>query len=74
VERFAVLAIEAMARGRALDSLVAAKTLSGDVGELRRARALRLEADRNAAMSERLARMHALCKQMSAIKGAARAP
>jgi hypothetical protein len=50
---------------------VAAKALSGDVGELKRARALRLEADRNAPMSERLARVHALCKQLSAIKGAA---
>jgi len=50
-----------------------AKTLSGDVGELKRARALRLEADRNAPMSERLAHVHALCKQMSAIKGTARA-
>lgn len=54
-------------------ALVAAKALSGDAGELKRARALRLEADSNAAMSERLARMHALCKQMSAVKGAARA-
>ena len=32
---------------------------------------MRLAADRNAPMSERLARMHVLCKQMSAIKGAA---
>lgn len=50
-----------------------AKALSGDIGDLRRGRAIRLEADREAPMSERLARMHALCKQMSAIKGAARA-
>jgi hypothetical protein len=50
-----------------------AKALTGSIEEMRRARALRLEADRNAAMSERLARVHALCKQMSAIKGAARA-
>lgn len=48
-----------------------AKTLSGDTGELRLAKELRLEADRNASMSDRLARMHALCKQMNAIKGAA---
>ena len=50
---------------------MATKTLSGDIGELRRLREIRLEADRNAPMSERLARVHALCKQMSAIKGAA---
>jgi hypothetical protein len=51
---------------------MADKALSGDIGELDRARELRLEADRRAPMSERLARMHALCKQLSAIKGAAR--
>jgi hypothetical protein len=50
---------------------MAAKTLDGDISEL--ARAMRLEADRKAPMSERLARVHALCKQMSAMKGAARA-
>ncbi|HEX5526419.1 MAG TPA: hypothetical protein VFX44_04355 [Solirubrobacterales bacterium] len=50
---------------------MADKTLSGDIEELRRARQLRLEADRKAPMSERLARVHALCKQMSALKGAA---
>jgi len=49
------------------------KTTSGDIGDLDRARALRLEADRRAPMSERLARVHALCKQLSAIKGAAQA-
>jgi hypothetical protein len=43
----------------------------GDIGDLTRARQIRLEADRRAPMSERLARVHALCKQMSAIKGAA---
>lgn len=48
-----------------------AKTLSGDIGELRLARELRLEADRKVPMSDRLARMHVLCKQMSAIKGTA---
>jgi hypothetical protein len=50
---------------------MAAKAPSGDIGDLRRAGAVRLEADRSAPMSERLARVHALCKQMSAIKGAA---
>lgn len=50
---------------------MATKVLSGDISELRRAREIRLEGDRNAPMSERLARVHALCKQMSAIKGVA---
>ena len=49
------------------------KAPNGDIGNLGRARALRLEADRQAPMSERLARVHALCMQLSAIKGAARA-
>ncbi len=44
-----------------------------DIGDMRRARAARLEAARKMPMSERLARMHALCKQMSAVKGAASA-
>jgi hypothetical protein len=42
------------------------------IGNLGQARRSRLEADRRASMSERLARLHALCKQLSAIKGAAR--
>jgi hypothetical protein len=45
--------------------------ISGNIDDLARARAIHLEADRRAPMSERLARVHALCKQMSAIKGAA---
>jgi len=49
------------------------KSLSGDLEELNRVRKLRREADVRATMSERLARVHVLCKQMSAIKGAARA-
>lgn len=52
---------------------MAAKALNGDISELARARAIKLEADRKAPMSERLARVHALGKQMSAIKGAAKA-
>ncbi len=44
-----------------------------DIGDLGRARAARLEDARKAPMSERLARVHALCKQMSAVKGAASA-
>jgi hypothetical protein len=44
-----------------------------DIGDLERARAVRLEAALRAPMSERLARMHALCRQMSAVKGAASA-
>jgi|GEM_PF-4499968 len=51
---------------------MAKETLSGDVEELKRARALRLSADRKIPMNERLARVHALCKQMSMLKGAAR--
>jgi hypothetical protein len=47
------------------------KMLSGDISELSLGRELRLEADRKASMSDRLARVHSLCKQMSAIKGAA---
>ncbi|HEX3733983.1 MAG TPA: hypothetical protein VHU86_02395 [Solirubrobacterales bacterium] len=50
-----------------------AKANPGEIGDMRRAKAARLEADWNAPMSERLARVHALCKQMTAIKGAARA-
>jgi hypothetical protein len=52
---------------------MAARTLDGNIGELSRARAIRLEEDRKAPMRERLARVHVLCKQMSAIKGAAKA-
>jgi hypothetical protein len=51
---------------------MADKRLSGEVEELQRTRTLRLEADRKAPMSERLARVHALSKQMSALKGAAK--
>jgi len=51
-----------------------AKALSGAIGDLRRAREIRLEADRRTPMNERLARVHALCKQLSAIKGSATAP
>jgi hypothetical protein len=50
---------------------MATKPLSGDIDDLQQAKALRLEADRRVPMSERLARVHALCKQMSAIKGVA---
>jgi hypothetical protein len=53
---------------------MASKALTGSINELAEARNLRLEADRRAPMSTRLARVHALCKQMSAIKGAAAAP
>jgi hypothetical protein len=48
--------------------------LRGDSGELAQGRAIRLEADRKASMKERLVRVHNLCKQMSAIKGAAARP
>ncbi|HET6570722.1 MAG TPA: hypothetical protein VFG58_04460 [Solirubrobacterales bacterium] len=50
------------------------RALSGEAAELRRAGALRLARDRATPMNERLARVHALCKQLSAIKGAARTP
>jgi hypothetical protein len=46
-------------------------TAMHDIGDLKRARTARLAADRRASMSERLARLHALCLQLSAIKGAA---
>ena len=46
------------------------KVLKGDIDELAQARAIRLADDRKAPMSERLARVHGLCKQMSAVKGA----
>jgi hypothetical protein len=45
----------------------------GDIGDFGRGRAVRREAVLALTMSERLARVHALCKQMSAIKGAASA-
>lgn len=43
------------------------------IGDFERARARRREAALALSMNERLARMHALCKQMGAIKGAASA-
>jgi hypothetical protein len=46
---------------------------SEDIGDLGRALAVRREAALALSMPERLARVHALCKQMSAIKGAATA-
>jgi len=42
-----------------------------DIGNLKRARAARLAADRSASMSERLMRLDALCRQLGAIKGVA---
>jgi hypothetical protein len=42
-----------------------------DIGNLKNAEAARLDADRRAPMGERLARLHALCQQLGAIKGAA---
>jgi hypothetical protein len=43
---------------------------SEDIGDFGRAKAVRREAALALSMSERLARVHALCKQMSAVKGA----
>lgn len=51
---------------------MAGKGPAGDIGDLKRVQAARLEVTRAAAMSERLARVHALCKQLSATKGAAK--
>jgi hypothetical protein len=48
-----------------------ANARSGDIGDFQSARTARREAMLALSMSERLARLHALCKQMSAIKGAA---
>jgi hypothetical protein len=42
-----------------------------DIGDLKHAREARLAADRRVSMSERLARLHTLCRQLGAIKGAA---
>jgi hypothetical protein len=50
---------------------VAKRALNGKVDDLAQARAIRLKADHHAPMSGLLARVHRLCKQMSAIKGAA---
>lgn len=44
-----------------------------DIGDFGRARMVRREATLALSMSERLARVHTLCKQMSAVKGAAKA-
>ena len=46
---------------------------SRDIGDFAHASVLRRQAAWNLSMSERLARVHELCKQMSAINGAARA-
>jgi hypothetical protein len=47
------------------------ETHAQDIGDLQRAQAARLDADRNASISERLERLHRLCQQLGAIKGAA---
>jgi hypothetical protein len=47
---------------------------SRDIGDFERSAVLRREVDWALPMSERLARLHTLCKQMSAIKGAAARP
>jgi hypothetical protein len=56
---------------RRYDGDMAKRRGEPDIGDLKRARAVRMEADRNASMSERLAKVHAISKQMSAIKNAA---
>jgi hypothetical protein len=50
---------------------MARRVLSGDIRDLEQGRAIRLQADHRAPMNERLARVHNLSKQMSAIKGVA---
>jgi hypothetical protein len=45
---------------------------TGQAAELDQAARLRLERDRNLTMSERLARVHDLSKQMTSIAGAAK--
>jgi len=50
-----------------------ARVKSEDLGDFRSASSRRLVTSHSASMSERLARVHMLCKQMSAIKDAARA-
>ncbi|HMJ71901.1 MAG TPA: hypothetical protein VK471_00905 [Solirubrobacterales bacterium] len=52
---------------------MAAPTQANDIGNLKAAHAARLKESRGALMSERLTRLHELCKQMSAIKGSAAA-
>jgi hypothetical protein len=46
---------------------------SGDIGDFERAASIRRQANWDLSMSERLARVHELCKQIGAVKGAARA-
>jgi hypothetical protein len=48
-------------------------TLKNEIGDMAAARAERLKASHSAPMTERLARLHRLCKQMSAIKSSAAA-
>jgi hypothetical protein len=43
---------------------------SRSIGDFEQASAIRREADLALPMSERLTRLHTLCKQMNAIKGA----
>jgi hypothetical protein len=53
------------------DAAMTKKRDQPEIGDLKRARLARREADRDAPMSERLARVHNISKQLSAIKGAA---
>ena len=61
------------ASGQARLLAVSEKKRSDEIGDLKRGRAARLDPARRSSMSERLARLHVLCKQLSAIKGAATA-
>jgi hypothetical protein len=48
-------------------------TFTTEIGDLKAAHAARLKASHSASMAQRLARLHQLCKQMSAIKSSAAA-
>jgi hypothetical protein len=50
---------------------VASIASSTEISNLKAANDARLKATHDAPMNERLARLHRLCKQMSAIKGSA---
>lgn len=56
---------------RKLQAQVSNSPDSRDIGDFERAAAVRRQAAWDLSMSERLARVHDLCKQMNAVKGAA---
>jgi len=54
------------------DTQVSNSSSSRDIGDFSRAATIRRRLVWDLSMSERLARMHELCRQMSAVKDAAR--